>query len=77
MLDVQVTLEHLFLKLGLDSSEKDMDRFVDDHQLTTDVELVNASFWNENQRTFLEQNIHANNEWAMMIQILNELLHGE
>ena len=77
MEEIQITLEHLFQQLGLDASEKDMDTFVDQHQLSADISLTHADFWTDEQRQFIQQNVNADNQWAMMIEILNELLHGE
>lgn len=75
MSNVHITLETLFQKLGLASDEKDMDSFVDNHQLTADIKLENAPFWNDEQRHFLSQYKSINDEWATTIELLDELLH--
>lgn len=77
MSDVNITLETLFQKLGLASDEKDMDSFVDLHQLTIGVKLESAPFWSDEQRQFLENYKSKNDEWAVIIELLDELLHGE
>lgn len=74
MSEQQITLETLFQNLGLASDEKDMDSFVDQHQLAMDVKLNDAPFWNDQQRQFLKIN-EGNTGWVTMIELLNELLH--
>ena len=76
MFNAQITLETLFQQLGLASDEKDMDLFVDQHQLTTDVKLYDAPFWNEEQRLFLTTH-ETNDKWGVVIELLDELLHDD
>ncbi len=77
MQNVQITLETLFQTLGLASDEKDMDLFVDNHQLDASVKLENAPFWNDEQRQILANYKSINEEWVIIIDLLDELLHGE
>ena len=77
MQNVQITLETLFQTLGLASDEKDMDLFVDHHQLDADVKLENAPFWNDEQRQILANYKSTNEEWVIIIDLLDELLHGK
>ncbi len=77
MQNVQITLETLFQTLGLASDEKDMDFFVDHHQLDTSVKLENAPFWNDEQRQTLANYKSTSEEWAIIIDLFDELLHGE
>ena len=77
MQNVQITLEALFQTLGLASDEKDMDLFVDHHQLDASVKLENAPFWNDEQRQILANYKSTNEEWVIIIDLLDELLHGE
>ncbi|MDY6449222.1 DUF2789 family protein [Acinetobacter faecalis] len=77
MQNVQITLETLFQTLGLASDEKDMDLFVDHHQLDAGVKLENAPFWNDEQRQILANYKSTNEEWVIIIDLLDELLHGE
>lgn len=74
MSEQQITLETLFQNLGLASDEKDMDLFVDQHQLAIDVKLSDAPFWNDQQREFLKMN-EGDSGWLPVIELLDELLH--
>lgn len=77
MFDVQPTLILLFEQLGLDSSESAMDQFIRQHQLAADVELHQASFWTNAQREFLHSHWDKDDEWAIVIDTLNEQLHED
>ena len=77
MQNVQITLETLFQTLGLASDEKDMDLFVDHHQLDAGVQLENAPIWNDEQRQILANYKSTNEEWVIIIDLLDELLHGK
>ena len=65
MQNVHITLETLFQTLGLASDEKDMDLFVDHHQLDAGVKLENAPFWNDEQRQILANYKSTNEEWVI------------
>ncbi|MBP7793941.1 MAG: DUF2789 family protein [Acinetobacter sp.] len=54
-----------------------MDLFVDNHQLDASVKLENAPFWNDEQRQILANYKSTNEEWVIIIDLLDELLHGE
>ena len=71
MQNVHITLETLFQTLGLASDEKDMDFFVDHHQLDASVKLENE------QRQILANYKSTSEEWTIIIDLLDELLHGE
>ena len=75
MFEQQPTLELLFEQLGLDASESAMDQFIKDHQLSADVELHDAEFWSEGQRQFLQSHIDKDDDWAIVIDELNQQLH--
>lgn len=77
MFDVQPTLELLFEQLGLNASESDIDQFIREHQLGADVELHQASFWSNAQREFLHSHWDKDDEWAIVIDTLNEQLHED
>lgn len=77
MFDVQPTLILLFDQLGLDSNESAMDQFIRQHQLAADVELHQASFWTDAQREFLHSHWDKDDEWAIVIDTLNEQLHED
>lgn len=77
MFDVQPTLILLFDQLGLNSSESAMEQFIRHHQLAADIELHQASFWTDAQREFLHSHWDKDDEWAIVIDILNEQLHED
>ncbi len=75
MLDMQVTMELLFDQLGLESSEKAIDDFIEAHQLDQNTALHQAEFWSHNQRDFILSHWKKDDEWAIMVDTLNALLH--
>ena len=77
MFDQQPTLELLFEQLGLDASQEAIDQFIETHQLTMDVALHHAPFWTPAQHYFLISHWQKDDEWAMVVDILNEQLHTE
>ena len=74
MLDMDVTLELLFEQLGLASDEKSIDQFIQNHQLKQGEMMHLADFWTENQKQFLSSHWQKDDEWALVIDQLNELL---
>lgn len=77
MFDQQPTLELLFEQLGLDANQEAIDQFIETHQLTMDVALHHAPFWTPAQHDFLISHWKKDDEWAMVVDILNEQLHTE
>ncbi|ANF82529.1 hypothetical protein A3K93_10230 [Acinetobacter sp. NCu2D-2] len=75
MLDMHVTLELLFDQLGLDSSQEQIEAFVESHQLDQNTALHQAPFWNENQKNFIISHWKKDDEWAIVVDELNALLH--
>ena len=73
MFNEQPTLELLFEQLGLEVDE--MDQFIQSHQLPKDVKLEHAPFWNDSQRSFLKNRCAEDDEWAIIVDTLNQLLH--
>ena len=63
--------------MGLDASESGIDLFIRQHQLAADIELHQASFWTEAQREFLHSHLDKDDEWAIVIDTLNEQLHED
>lgn len=74
MFDEQPTLELLFEQLGLSSESKDIDQFVEQHQLPVGVMMHEAKFWTEGQRQFIVSHWQKDDEWAIVVDTLNELL---
>ena len=75
MLDMNVTLELLFQQLGLDSDDAAIETFIAQHQLSKNTPLHEASFWSESQKNFLISHWKKDDEWALMVDELNGLLH--
>jgi hypothetical protein len=71
----QPTLELLFEQLGLDASADAIDQFIDTHQLTSDIPLHKAPFWSKAQHDFIISNWKKDDEWAIVIDELNQQLH--
>ncbi|WP_413229023.1 DUF2789 domain-containing protein [Arsukibacterium sp.] len=67
-------MTNLFMQLGLDSSPEDIKRFISNHRLADDVELVDAPFWNQAQRHFLKESFKEDADWVMTIDELNTQL---
>ena len=77
MLDMDVTQELLFQQLGLDSSPEAIEQFIQTHQLTLEVPMHQADFWTQSQRDFLISHWKKDDDWAMVIDQLNEQLHAD
>ena len=77
MFDQQPTLELFFEQLGLDASAEAIDQFIETHQLSMDVPLHKAPFWTPSQHDFIISHWKKDDDWAMVIYILNEQLHVE
>lgn len=77
MFEQQPTLELLFEQLGLDADTASIDNFIKTHQIGADVNIVDALFWNDGQKQFLRQKLLADDDWAMVVDDLNERLHSD
>ncbi|OTG80633.1 DUF2789 domain-containing protein [Acinetobacter sp. ANC 4648] len=77
MNSVRPRMTHLFEQLGLDSSEEAIAKFIETHQLGADMLMVQADFWTDAQRQFLEEKIKSDGEWAIVVDQLNEALHED
>lgn len=75
MFDEQPTLELLFQQLGLDSNQADIDAFISDHQLDQNMPLHKAPFWSPSQRDFIISHWKKDDDWAIVVDELNALLH--
>lgn len=75
MFEQQPTFELLFDQLGLASDEAAMEKFIQEHQLPAEVKLHCAEFWNAGQRDFLQSHWKKDDEWAIVIDELNQQLH--
>ena len=70
-------MTNLFLQLGLAADQASIALFIRDHQLPTDVSLIDAAYWNDAQRQFLCEQIKADAAWAIVVDQLNESLHED
>ncbi len=62
----------LFAQLGINSSPTS---FIRKHKaIPENVELANASMWNESQAEFLRSAIEQDSDWAEIVDTLNCLL---
>ncbi|WP_298142595.1 DUF2789 family protein [uncultured Acinetobacter sp.] len=77
MLDMDVTQELLFQQLGLDSSPEAIEQFIATHQLDINTPMHQADFWTTSQKDFLISHWKKDDEWAMVIDQLNEQMHAQ
>ncbi|MBD9370460.1 DUF2789 family protein [Xanthomonas sp. XNM01] len=70
-------MTNLFLQLGLEADEQSIAGFIVDHQLPTELSILEAPFWNEGQRQFLAEQLKADAAWTIVIDQLNEYLHED
>ena len=77
MQTVEPRMTHLFEQLGLDASPQAIASFIKNHQLETNVYLLDAPFWNEGQRQFLDEKLRSDDPWVIVIDQLNESLHED
>ena len=75
MFDQQPTLELLFDQLGLPSDTQSIDDFIAKNQLPEGVMMHEAPFWSDTQRSFLSSHWQKDDEWAIVVDTLNELLN--
>lgn len=74
---VQPRMTNLFEQLGLDSNENAIAAFIKNHQLDADTYISDASFWDEGQRSFIHEKLAADDNWATIVDQLNESLHED
>lgn len=77
MNQVRPRMTHLFEQLGLDASEAGIANFIEAHQLHKDLTLLDAPYWTEAQLQFLSEKIASDDEWAIVVDQLNESLHED
>lgn len=57
------------------ADDASIESFVKNHQLSADQKLHEAEFWSAGQRDFLKSHWHKDDEWAIVIDELNQQLH--
>ncbi|MFP3515170.1 DUF2789 family protein [Pseudomonas sp. SIMBA_077] len=73
--DTPITLQALFEQLGLASDDTSIEKFIANNQVPEDVKLADATFWKPAQSQLLKEKINADDNWAIVIDELNERLH--
>lgn len=66
----------LFDQLGLESSDKAVDRFVQTHQLPNNTSLEKAAFWKPWQVQFFHDARDEDAMWSAPVDDLNVRLHN-
>ncbi len=78
MEDSSHNLTTLFDQLGLASSEKDIEAFIEEHRpLDPSVHLSKAPFWTPGQSQFLGEQTKADADWVMVIDKLDTSLRQQ
>jgi len=69
------TLNALFDQLGLPSSDKDIEQFVNTHRLFSgDIPLTEATFWTPAQSSFLRESLESDSDWCELVDTLDTML---
>ena len=74
-MNTQPSLALLFSQLGLANSPAAIELYIRTHQLTSSQNLHDAPFWNKSQRDFLISHLVQDDDWAIMVDELNQQLH--
>ncbi|MDX3774715.1 DUF2789 domain-containing protein [Chromatiaceae bacterium AAb-1] len=72
---VKTRMTNLFLQLGLDASPEAIERFILEHPLSQEVNIIDAPFWTEAQRQLIRELLTSDGDWAVVVDQLNESLH--
>ncbi|MBY4679034.1 DUF2789 domain-containing protein [Marinobacterium arenosum] len=65
----------LFDQLGLPSSDRDIERFIETHRLFTgDIVLSEATFWTPAQAQFLKEALEDDSDWCEAVDELDSRL---
>lgn len=71
------TMNDLFAQLGLPNSDSEIEAFIKENQLPEGVTLKEASFFDEQQLMFIEEEWKLDAVWALVIDELNTRLHED
>lgn len=71
----EYNLNELFAQLGLDSSDEAIEKFINEHKLSKEQKLIEADFWTDSQRAFLQEEWKRDAAWVEVIDELNVRLH--
>ncbi len=71
------TLTTLFDQLGLPSQDSAIEQFIAAHKpLGDDLNLLEAEFWSDGQRAFLQESLAEDSDWAEVVDQLDSLLRA-
>ena len=73
----EYNMNELFAQLGLDSSDEAIDKFIADHQLSSEEKLIEADVWTDSQRMFLQEEWQKDAAWVEVIDDLNVRMHPD
>ncbi|GAB3242547.1 MULTISPECIES: DUF2789 domain-containing protein [Psychrobacter] len=73
----EYNMNELFAQLGLDSSDEAIDKFIADNQLSSEEKLIEADFWTDSQRMFLQEEWQNDAAWVETIDELNVRMHPD
>lgn len=71
-----VRMTNLFLQLGLDATPEGVARFISEHRLAAEVNVLDADIWNDAQRQLLKEMLCSDGEWALVVDQLSEALRA-
>ncbi|GAA0856886.1 DUF2789 domain-containing protein [Aliiglaciecola litoralis] len=75
MIAENLTMNDLFLQLGLDNDDESIDAFIESHKgIPSATRLEDASFWSDSQATFVRSALLEDAEWAELIDHLDSML---
>lgn len=74
---VRPRMTNVFEQLGLDSSEAAIAEFIKTHQLDAHIHISDAPFWDDGQRAFIKEKLAVDDNWATIVDQLNEVLHED
>lgn len=75
--DIKYTMNELFAQLGLDNSDEAIEQFIANNQLDEETSLKEATFWNDSQRAFINEEWVKDAVWAITLDELNARLHEQ
>ncbi|MGE6389392.1 DUF2789 domain-containing protein [Psychrobacter pacificensis] len=73
----EYNMNELFAQLGLGSSDEAIDKFIADNQLSSEEKLIEADFWTDSQRMFLQEEWQNDAAWVETIDELNVRMHPD
>lgn len=72
---IEPRMTHLFEQLGLESSDEAIAKFIQQHPLDAKTYISEAPFWTPAQRALIAEKIISDDNWAIIVDQLNQALH--